>query len=77
MNVEILGAPKTVRLQMKHRGLMHAAPLEVWISALVAAMTPEQKEVLFRMVNQFNLQLDSVPDKARVVADIPMPVIGG
>lgn len=76
-NLEILGEPKTVRLAMKHRGLMHAAPLEVWLSAMVATMTPEQKEVLFRVVDQFNAQLESIQGKARVVAEIPMPAIGG
>jgi hypothetical protein len=75
--VEILGSPKTVRINMKHRERMHSAPLEVWITSLVAVMSPEQKEVLFRVLDQHMAIYDAQMNKARVVADIPAPDILG
>lgn len=76
--MEILGDPKTVRVNMKFRDKMHSAPLEVWITSLVAVMTAEQKEVLFRVLDQHMAIYDmQMKDKARVVADIPAPDLLG
>ncbi len=77
MNVEILGSPKTVRVNMKFREKMHSAPLEVWITSLVAIMTPEQKETLFRVLDEHMRLYDMQMNKARVVADIPAPDLLG
>lgn len=81
--LEILGAPKTVRM----RGRWTLAngeivdlegPTECWISALVYALSPEQKAVF---VTQFKRMLELRDHqlgigKARVVAEIEMPNIG-
>lgn len=71
--VEILGTPKTVRLEGQFQGLMHSGPLEVWVAALIAVLTPEQKTVFFETFDRLMRQRDLQPDKARVVANIPLP----
>lgn len=74
MNIEILGSPKTVRLEGKYNGELFSAPMEVWIMALVAVLTSEQKSTFFQMLN--NVQQSGEyqrVQRARVVADIPMP----
>jgi hypothetical protein len=76
--VEILGTPKTVRLEGTFRGVTHAAPLEVWVAAIVAALTPEQKTQMFEFLARAMVQREITRDvTARVVADIPLPTIGG
>lgn len=72
--VEILGSPKTVRLQMKFREKFHSAALEVWVSALVALMSSEEKEKLFNYVDRIGAQHE-LYGTARVVADIDMPKV--
>jgi len=72
--VEILGSPKTVRLEGNFRGEVFSAPMEVWIMALVAILDSEQKNKFFTMLN--NVQESGEYNriqKARVVADIQMP----
>lgn len=74
MNIEVLGSPRTVRLQGKYNGEMFSAPMEVWIMALVAVLTPEQKGQFFQMLN--NVQQSGEYQRiqrAQIVADIPMP----
>jgi hypothetical protein len=77
--VEILGEPKTVRLNMKFRGEIFSGSLEVWVSAMVSVMNPEQKAILFQTVKSLAAGQDRLSaekgQKARVVADIPMPNI--
>ena len=74
--VEILGTPKTVRLAGDFKGVHHEAPLEVWIAAIVATLTPEQKATMFGFLDRFLLQRELTREPlARVVADIPMPNI--
>lgn len=71
--VEILGSPKTVRLEFKFRGEIFSAPLEVWFSALVATMSAQEKERLFSTVRHLEARRMLSPNQARVVADIPAP----
>lgn len=76
-DVEILGHPKTVKLQGRWKNTVHGARLEVWILALVETLTPEQKD-------QFFTRLQTIEDsmaksrlyKADIVAAIPMANMG-
>ena len=63
MNVEILGVPKTIRLEGNFRGDTYAAPMEVWIMALVSVLSDEQKVRFFSMLRH---------QVAQVKAAIPM-----
>ena len=60
-------------------GEQFSAPLEVWVLALVAVMSPEQKAVFFQVVKSLSASHDRTTaqraEKARVVADIPMPIV--
>lgn len=74
--VEILGSPKTVRLEGMYKGDTYSAPMEVWIMALVAVLTGEQKQLFFSTMN--NVMNDGSYQKvqrAQVVADIVMPAL--
>jgi hypothetical protein len=76
---EILGTPKTVRLNMQFKGEQFSAPLEVYVSALVAAMRDDQRAIFFQFLKSLAASHDRTTaqraEKARVVADIPMPRI--
>lgn len=71
--VEILGEPKTVRIQGKWKGNTHSAQLECWILALVEVLTVEQKDQFFSILeNVQSATEESWLKKPRVVAEIPM-----
>ena len=76
--VEILGTPKTVRLEGTWRGMTHGAPMECWIAALVEVLTPEQKDRFFELLDRMQVQREHQKvQPARIVADIPMPNLRG
>lgn len=76
MNVEILGEPKTVRLEGNYKGETFSAPFEVWIMALVSVLDSEQMGRFFETLKQVQESGEYKKVKrARVVADIPMPDI--
>ena len=75
--IEIRVMPKTVRLEGQFKGMLHSAPMEVWVAALVGILTPEQKSIFFDTLDRLNRQKDLQPGlHAKVVADIPMPPLG-
>ncbi len=75
--LEILGTPKTVRLEGSWRGQTHSAPLECWIAAFVEVLMPEQKDKFFTALDKMQVQREHQRvtgiAPARVVADIPLP----
>lgn len=77
-DIEILGSPKTVRLEGTFHGETYSAPMEVWIQALVAILEPEQKTRFFAMIRR--VQEHGYYRRirpAQVVAEIPMPNLEG
>lgn len=76
--VEILGEPKTVRIQGLWEGTVHSAQLECWILALVEILTPEQKAQFFGLLDAVQHQTEADwRNKPRVVAEIPMVNLRG
>jgi hypothetical protein len=76
--VEILGTPKTVRLEGTWRGETHSAPMECWIAALVETLSPEQKDKFFTALKSMEVRREHQRiAQARIVADIPMPNLKG
>jgi len=76
--VEILGTPKTVRLEGTWKGETHSAPMECWIAAMVEVLTPEQKDKFFTALDKMQvLREHQKIAPARIVADIPMPNLKG
>lgn len=74
MNLEVLGTPKTVRLEGAFRGETFSAPMEVWIMSLVAMLSSEQKQQFFTTLRQVEASGEYQRlNRARIVADIPMP----
>lgn len=72
-DIEILGEPKTVRIQGQWKGTVHSAQLECWILALVEIMTSEQKDQFFSILDSVQgATEESWIKKPRVVAEIPM-----
>lgn len=72
--IEILGTPKTVRLEGAWRGMTHSAPMECWIAAFVEVLSPEQKDKFFQMLDKMQVERERQRvAPARIVADIPMP----
>ena len=73
-DLEILGEPRTVRLCGTYRAETFEAPMEVWIMALVAVLTADQKQQFFDKLKHVMGTGDYRRIKrAQVVADIPMP----
>jgi hypothetical protein len=72
--VEILGTPKTVRLEGKLADKFLSGPLEVWVSALVATLDADQR-VKFATIFEHHMRAREGQQSriARVVSDIPMP----
>ncbi len=76
--VQIMGTPKTVNLQGTLAGRPLEGPMEVWVAALVAALSPEQRAVFATKFENCMVQRDQQRGRiARVVADIPMPRLAG
>lgn len=72
--IEILGSPKTVRLEGQFKGQTFSAPMEVWIMALVATLDDEKKSQFFQLLQNVQSSGEySKIEKAKIVADIPMP----
>jgi len=75
---EILGTPKTVRLEGTWRGETHSAPMECWIAAFVEVLSPEQKDKFFQMLDKMQVEREHQRvTPARIVADIPLPNLKG
>ena len=74
MPIEILGSPKTVRLEGQYKGETFSAPMEVWIMAIVAMFDESQKQQFFTLLKlvQQNGEWQKI-QRAAVVADIQMP----
>lgn len=78
--LEIMGTPKTVRLEGKLADTFLSGPLEVWVSALVATLDSDQRAKFAAFFAAHMRQRDAQRGAvllARPVADIPMPNIGG
>jgi len=76
--VEILGEPKTVRIQGQWKGTVHSAQLECWLLALVEILTAEQKDQFFAFLHAIQQQTEADWRlKPRVVAEIPMVNLRG
>ena len=75
--MEILGTPKTVRLEGMVGGQLRSGPMEVWVAALVATLDADQRVKFGTIFENYMRQQDENRSKiARVVADIPMPSLG-
>ena len=76
--VEILGTPKTVRLEGKVGGNVLSGPMEVWVAALVATLDADQKAKFGAIFENYMRAREGQQNRiARVVADIPMPNLNG
>lgn len=75
IGVEILGTPRTVRMEGTWRGMRHSAPLECWIVALIETLAPEQKDKFFEILEIARVKREGLQHSAIVVADIPMPQV--
>ena len=74
--LEILGTPKTVRLEGMVGGQLRSGPMEVWVAALVATLDADQRVTFGTIFENYMRQRDEQGSKiARVVADIPMPTL--
>jgi hypothetical protein len=74
--LEVLGSPKTVRLEGEFKGETFSAPMEVWIMALVATLDDGKKEAFFNTMKRVMEDGEYKRiQRAQVVADIPMPRI--
>lgn len=75
---EILGTPKTVRLEGMLADTFLSGPLEVWVSALVATLDADQRMKFATIFENHMRQREGRESRlARVVADIQMPNMQG
>lgn len=77
--LEILGAPKTVRLEGKVGGKTVSGPMEVWVATLVAVLDADARVKFCTIFENHMRQREEQESKillGRVVADIPMPNMG-
>ena len=77
--LEVLGTPKTVRLEGKVGGKVVSGPMEVWVAALVATLDADQRVKFCTIFENHMRQREEQESKimlGRIVADIPMPNLG-